>query len=443
MALFYMILSGGCDKPRRIVYTKEQLRKINESTLSELPQVSNPLNVNFENKIRLIAVEGPSTVVRPGARTKITYYWECLEPLQGEWTVFGHLEQPGKRQLLDHDPVDNLYPIKEWKKGDIIKDVQSFTLDKDFKGGEATLWIGIFNLQSWKEARANDRLKVVDPGTVSEHGDNRLKVVTFKVSSKKAKTNRKNATARYTARPARSPITVDGKLDEEAWKKASKTRLFVQPNGNKGDGALRVTAKMVYDTERMYFAFDARDTDIQSQMFNRDDRLWEADVVEVFIDPNGDGKNYLEMQVAPTNAIFDAIFPSTTDRSFEKYAPTTSLNIESAVFVKGTLNNANDQDTQWTTEIAIPFTDIPGVTGTPKVGSKWTVNLYRIDDKAKRRGAYMRAWAAVGGNFHDFQKSGVVIFAGAIPAKVTPRRPPLPTPTVPPNIPTPTGGTAR
>jgi len=442
--LAFLALSSACDKPRRIVYTKEQLRKINESTLSEVPKLDSPLNVNFENKIRLIGVEGPTKAVRPGARAKITYYWECLEPLTGEWTVFGHLEQPGKRQLLDHDPVDNLYPIKEWKKGDIIKDVQSFTLDKDFKGGEATLWMGIFNLQSWKEARANDRLKVVDPGAVSEHGDNRLKVLTFKVSNTKAKTNRKNATARYTARPARSPITIDGKLDEDAWKKASKTRLFVQPNGKKGDGSLKITAKMVYDTERLYFAFDAKDKDIQSQMFNRDDRLWEADVVEVFIDPDGDGKNYLEMQVAPTNAIFDAIFPSTTDRSFQKYAPGTTLNIESGVSINGTLNNANDEDTGWTTEIAIPFSEIPGINGAPKIGAKWTVNLYRIDDKANRRGAYMRAWAAVGGNFHLFQKSGVVTFANAIPERKTPRSPATtPTPPKPPTTPPPAGGTIR
>ena len=43
-------------------------------------------------------------------------------------------ESGGKRQILDHHPVRNLYPTGQWKAGQYVVDKQAFTLDREFKG---------------------------------------------------------------------------------------------------------------------------------------------------------------------------------------------------------------------------------------------------------------------------------------------------------------------
>ena len=41
-----------------------------------------------------------------------------------------------------------------------------------------------------------------------------------------------------------------------------------------------------------------------------DAHLWEQDAVELMIDPDGDGKNYFELQLSPTELVFDTRFDS-------------------------------------------------------------------------------------------------------------------------------------
>ena len=70
-------------------------------------------------------------------------------------------------------------------------------------------------------------------------------------------------------------------------------------------------------TERLgatSFPFGAGATDSpisgEDYLVQRDDTLWKSDVVEVYLDPGGDTKDYVELQFNPKNAIFDAIFKS-------------------------------------------------------------------------------------------------------------------------------------
>lgn len=51
--------------------------------------------------------------------------------------------------------------------------------------------------------------------------------------------------------------------------------------------------------------FVCEDVEIESPFAGRDQPHYKGDVVELFLDPVGDGRNYVELQVSPNNQIFD------------------------------------------------------------------------------------------------------------------------------------------
>lgn len=410
----------GCKKPKKRILTKEQQTLVADSILAEAPKLERPLGANFGDKVELLGVEVEPKEPKPGQKASMIYYWRALDTLPGGWKVFVHLEQPGKRQILDHHPVRDFYPMSKWEKGQIIRDEQPFDVDGGFKPGEATVWVGIFDEEAWRTRQQSDRLPLVNPGDVANDGDNRVKAFVFSMqegSGGGADNNSKppnRRPPRYYARPAGGPITLDGKADEPAWANAPKTRVFLRPDGRPASRAMLTRAQLVYDDEYLYVAFDVKDSNIESPFDGRDKTLWKADVVELFIDPGADGRDYAELQVAPTNALFDAVFSTHRSPKWEEAAE-KNLGLRSAVAIDGTLNQPGDEDKGWTVELAIPFADLPGAGGRPRPGTEWGLNMYRIDQEGPRNMAYQASWAPVGGDFHQLDGAGVLIFADAPP----------------------------
>ena len=183
-------------------------------------------------------------------------------------------------------------------------------------------------------------------------------------------------------RRAHTAINIDGKLDEFVWSAAPQINTFhrVTVGQEFGDIPQVTRARMVWDDEALYFAFTCRDTDIWAIYTDEDDRMWSEEVVEVFIDPDGDGRDYLEFQVNPLNAHVDLHIISLNpwDSSIEWDID----GVRNAVDVIGTVNDSSDTDVGWTAEIAIPWPAfLPQITGgeRPQVGDMWRLNLYRIE----------------------------------------------------------------
>ena len=130
--ILVLLATTGCKKPKTVVLTKEQQKEIDAHVLTEAPTPRLPLGIQFGEAVRLIGMDGPKGTVRAGQKIEITYYWEVLQPPGPQWKIFGHLESGGKRQILDHHPVRNLYPTGQWKAGQYVVDKQAFTLDREF-----------------------------------------------------------------------------------------------------------------------------------------------------------------------------------------------------------------------------------------------------------------------------------------------------------------------
>jgi hypothetical protein len=407
-----LLLSVGCKKPKERALTKDQQREVADSVLAEVPSPKFPIGAIFDDKVELIGVDLSADKARPGGELTITWYWRAIQRIEGDWKVFVHFEQPGKRQILDHHPVRDLYPMKGWAAGQIVRDEQRFEVSADFKNGVASFYVGVFDELAWKQQQANVRMKVTNAAKMPMSGEDRVKVAAVTVEGATGKAGATSTPPpRYTVRTATGAPAIDGKLDDDAWRRAARTRAFRRPDGKPMDATRQASAQLLWDAEHLYVGFHVKDPDIVATHQGRDQRLWEQDVVEVYLDPGADGKDYIELQVSPTNQVFDAVFKSHRTPRWEEAAK-TDLAVVSAVTVDGTANQADDADTGWTVEIAIPWGELPGGAA-PKAGDVWRANLYRIDDAGARNMAFQGAWAPVGGDFHKLDGAGDLLFAAA------------------------------
>ena len=212
----------------------------------------------------------------------------------------------------------------------------------------------------------------------------------------------------YEAPRATGTITIDGNVNDDAWKKVPWTRDFPYSDGS-GFPDKSARAKITWDDQYLYFAFQAEDDDLVSTYAVRDDPIYQEDVVEVFLDPEGDKLNYYEFEVSPRNVIFDALFPSyRKDLSLSKK---WNAAMRTGVQCEGTIDNHGDKDTGWSVEMAIPFADIQfSPRKPPKTGDVWRMNLFRINITARGQSDYC-AWSPpIQGDFHILDRFGFLRF---------------------------------
>lgn len=428
---------GGCRGPRQRAWTKEQERQVAAAMLSERPTPQIPVDAVFDDALRLIGVDLDRTSVRPGDSLTVTWYWESLAEAQGDWKPFVHFEGRGRREPFDHDPVGELLPVNKLKPGQIIKDVQVMSIPADFPEGEVRIWTGVFDPVALRERQQDVRMRITNPDAVKvPHEPNqRVHAATVQVSKAAAKAEgaaRPVAPARpdrrsrrYTAHRAPGPIVVDGKIDDPGWVGVPRVSDFVTPQeGEAIDEARRPEARMTWDDQFLYVAFHNPDTNIRNDFSGRDATLWEADVVEIYLDPGADGKDYLELQVAPTGEIFDAKFTSRRTPDWKEAAPAFTIDMVAKVAVDGTVNSDEGEDRSWTVEVAIPFAQIPGAGGPPVADAVWSINLYRLDQ------GFHAAWSPAGNDYHNLPGFGRVVFTPVPPVEApAPAPAPVPAPT--------------
>lgn len=179
------------------------------------------------------------------------------------------------------------------------------------------------------------------------------------------------------------PITIDGKLNESAWKKAPWTETFVDIEGAKKPLPLQKTqAKMLWDKEYLYIAAVMDEEHIWAYQNKKDQIVFHENDFEVFIDPDGDSENYYELEINALNTNFDLFLPKTYRKGGRAQMKWDIEGLKSAVSIDGTINESKDKDKRWTLEIAIPFAslkneNVPAII--PENGSVWRINFSRVN----------------------------------------------------------------
>ncbi|WP_428233058.1 sugar-binding protein [Flavobacterium sp.] len=168
-------------------------------------------------------------------------------------------------------------------------------------------------------------------------------------------------------------ITIDGDLSD--WKKPFLGSFVIH---NSGEKAIQNTfVSLSWNDENLYIAYHAADTKIVGSAQKKDSPIFSTDdLVEIFIDPDGDGQNYIEIGVNAFSSNYDlllkCISPNCGGWNTSMAFDITGLETVSKITPEG-----------FNTEIKIPFSSLEGIKNghffKPKAGTKWRGNTFRID----------------------------------------------------------------
>ena len=208
----------------------------------------------------------------------------------------------------------------------------------------------------------------------------------------------------------RSP-RLDGSLGDAVWGFANTTRAFVETRHG-GLAPVQASAKLLWDARYLYVGVEVRDALLRASHTERDAHLWEQDCVELMIDPDGDGKNYFEIQVSPRGVVFDTRYDSR--RAPRPFGHTDwDSKIRVAVAPRGKIDD-KEADAGYTVEMAIPWQtfSLEGKPAPrPAIGDQWRANLYVMDLIEEQQRA--AAWSSLGtGDFHVPRRFGILAFEG-------------------------------
>jgi hypothetical protein len=219
------------------------------------------------------------------------------------------------------------------------------------------------------------------------------------------------AVAKAQCRRATNRIKIDGVLDEVAWEQAEELKDFAVYWQNRKPKTA-TTARLLWDNEYLYFAADMEDEDLFAKVKDRNGMTWYDDVFELFFKPSADQLAYYEFQVNALNTPLELFLPSRGAGGYLRFAD-TRLGMESAVQLRGTLNNWEDKDKGWTVEGRIPWTAFKATGGRPKPGDKWRFALCRYDYSATLEYPELSSTAPLKqSDFHRYEDYGELTFVG-------------------------------
>ena len=225
----------------------------------------------------------------------------------------------------------------------------------------------------------------------------------------------------YVVRKTGTPLVIDGVMDETVWEKTATTEYFVEQEH--GDSVPHPTrAKLLWDDHYLYVGFICTDPDVWSTLTGRDAHLWEEENVEIFGDPDGDEKNYFEMEFNPLGTIFDQVVDHSWMEGDNNEVRSWNLQgLKVGVSVAGTVNDVSDTDTAWYCEVAIPYDSLPdsvlSAASRPAGGVSWRLQLARYnrnrDDQGNVTGDPETSLWNMTGNpwFHVPSRFGKIIFS--------------------------------
>lgn len=216
------------------------------------------------------------------------------------------------------------------------------------------------------------------------------------------------------SRPAQTPQPPDARYDVHRTS-APQARLLAAEDAVWENATVIAWGTAPYETrfralwaqDGLYLRWDADDPAPWHTMTNRDDKIWNEEVVEIFLDPAWAGKDYWELEISPANVVCDvrmvAPHPNvTSDLSWNHDGLLTQVRHEKA---------ADGTPRRWVATAFAPwqgFRSLPvpeRVALPPVAGEAWGFNVFRIErpngPARPNDGAVNRAWSPTGvGSFH-------------------------------------------
>jgi len=155
-----------------------------------------------------------------------------------------------------------------------------------------------------------------------------------------------------------------------------------------------------WNESALFLSFDCQDAHLRATCTERDGPLWKEDVVEVFLDPAGDGLAYYEIELNPLNTVCDLLLRQNRSGWRKDFR----WNCE------GLKHEVVRHEKGWRASLRIPFLSI--APAAPRPGDQWRANFCRIDYSAEGSERELSAWAPTwDATFHRIERFGRIEFA--------------------------------
>lgn len=180
-----------------------------------------------------------------------------------------------------------------------------------------------------------------------------------------------------------APIIIDGRADEADWRAA----IPLQPLRDiEGTGIPdRTCIRLLWDDSCLYVHATMQEEHVWASQREHDSVIYQDPDFEVFIDPDGDGCNYLELEVNALGTTWDLFLPSPYRSNGGTVLHDWDMKgLRHAVHIDGTLNDPSDTDCSWSVEIAIPWRciwshgELPRRDSPPPAGTTLRMNFSRV-----------------------------------------------------------------
>jgi hypothetical protein len=218
-----------------------------------------------------------------------------------------------------------------------------------------------------------------------------------------------------------SPPAMDASPDDLSWTEAATIHeLTLSLNAQATSEPQKTQVRLLWSPAALYVRFVCIDGEPFAPHTGRDRPHHEGDVVEVFIDPVGDARQWYEVQVSPTNQVLDALTLMTGEpESDDQLILTRAAARDQWTFIEGFEIAGLATATQmvpggWIADVTIPASALTRRRGGgPLSPGSMRINLLRYDrpfaDNGKRQFVPTN-WAPVlAGNPHRSPKAMGVI----------------------------------
>lgn len=230
----------------------------------------------------------------------------------------------------------------------------------------------------------------------------------------------------YTALRAKQPPVIDGHLDEETWRTATRSNAFKDLIYGTNTH-LDTRAALRWDNDNLYIAYWIEEPDVKATHTRRDAYIYEDNDVELFI-AGADG--YYEFEINAFGTIYEVMFfwkdayeqkGYSQIPEFDRNSPGAKVfngvgyrhprgqrmgfwhydfpGLKKAVQVNGSINDSSDRDKGWTVELALPWKGFEllakgdGRSLPPKDKDTWRMDFSRFNTYKSPTGKDSGGWA--------------------------------------------------
>jgi alpha-galactosidase len=226
-----------------------------------------------------------------------------------------------------------------------------------------------------------------------------------KMAQEKTVTRQKSANCAQTATAVRLVAQPDAEGFPRAstWDSAKAVRFDTDWQGKNADPGRATEVRLLWTPETLYLRFLTKYRTItvfsDAEANGRRNQLWDRDVAEVFLQPDGlNLRRYKEFEVSPNGFWIDL-----------DIAPGEKRDLNSDLRRRVKLNEANRT---WMAELALPMNCV-----TPRFdpAAKWKANFFRVEGAAEPR--FYSAWRPTRTpepNFHVPEAFGELTFVPSL-----------------------------